>query len=198
MKSLRGNVRPTTGKVLGALFNILGAAGNIRGANFLDLFSGTGEAALEALARGAAHVVAVESSKRQAGLIKSRLEDAQGKSAYDPGIPDERHRRGSSRARCLCCDVRRAIPLLAKEGDAFGVIFADPPYGMGWGESLPPLIAKHAAILAPGGFFVLERSVRDGVADTHGIAEGKIFTERDDRIYGDTALSIYRKIMTEE
>jgi 16S rRNA (guanine(966)-N(2))-methyltransferase RsmD len=198
MKSPRGNVRPTTGKVLGALFNILGASGNIIGASFLDLFSGTGEVALEALRRGASRVVAVESSKIQAGLIRSRLCAVNGKPTRESDAANEGNLGNQSRAKCLCRDARRAIPLLAGEGTVFDVIFADPPYGMGWGESLPPLIARHAALLASGGLFVLERSVRDGVADPDGIGEGKIFSARDDRIYGDTVLSIYRKIMTEE
>ncbi|MDR1514531.1 MAG: RsmD family RNA methyltransferase [Synergistaceae bacterium] len=179
MKLPRGNVRPTTGKVLSALFNILGASRSIRGARFLDLFSGTGEVALEAIRRGASAVVAVESSLHQARLIKARLSET----------------RGESEARCVSADVRRALPILSREGAVFGVIFADPPYGMGWSEMLPRLVAKHNSLLAPGGIFILERSVRDGVVDPSG---GKIFTERDDRIYGDTVLSIYRKITTEE
>jgi 16S rRNA (guanine(966)-N(2))-methyltransferase RsmD len=180
MKLSRGNVRPTTGRVLGALFNILGASGDIVDARFLDLFSGTGEVALEALRRGASSVVAVESSRAQAGIIKSRLREI----------------CGEREAACVNSDARRAIPSLAREGPAFNVIFADPPYGMGWGESLPPLIAKHSSILAPGGWFVLERSIRDSVTDPGGLSG--VFTGRDDRIYGDTVLSIYRKIATGE
>jgi 16S rRNA G966 N2-methylase RsmD len=166
--------------VLGALFNILDASGCVRGARFLDLFSGTGEVALEAMRKGASSVVAVESSLHRARLIKTRLGNA----------------HGESEAKCVSADVRRALPLLAGEGAVFGVIFADPPYGMGWSETLPPLVAKHGSLLALGGMFVLERSIRDGVADSSAVC--KIFTERDDRIYGDTVLSIYRKITTEE
>jgi 16S rRNA (guanine(966)-N(2))-methyltransferase RsmD len=180
MKLSRGNVRPTTGKVLGALFNIIRASGDISGASFLDLFSGTGQVALEALKRGASSVVAVESSRDKARLIMSRLREACGERDVE----------------CVNADTRRAIPSLAKEGRAFGVIFADPPYGMGWSESLPQLIAKHDAILAPGGLFVLERSIRDSTADSGSL--GEVFTGRDDRIYGDTVLSFYRKMKTEE
>ena len=179
MKLSRGNVRPTTGKVLGALFNILRASQDIDGARFLDLFSGTGQVAMEALSRGASSVVAVESSRVQARLINSRLSEI----------------CGEREALCVAADVRRAIPSLAK-GRAFSVIFADPPYGMGWGESLPKLIASHDAILAPGGLFVLERSIRDRASDASDL--GGAFTGRDDRAYGDTVLSFYRKIKTGE
>jgi 16S rRNA (guanine(966)-N(2))-methyltransferase RsmD len=187
MKLSRGNVRPTTGKVLGALFNILDASGDIRMEGFLDLFSGTGEVALEALRRGASDVVAVESSKARAELINARLRQA---------LEKTRGADGHCSAKCLCRDARRAIPILARDGAVFDVIFADPPYGMGWGESLPPLIARHVSMLAPGGFFVIERSVRDAMSGADGMSG--IFAPRDDRIYGDTVLSIYHKIMTRE
>jgi 16S rRNA (guanine(966)-N(2))-methyltransferase RsmD len=180
MKSLRGNVRPTTGKVLASLFNILDASGDIRGARFLDLFSGTGEVTITAVRRGAASALAVESSHEMAGLIKDRLSR----------LYDEKN------ARCVRADVRRALPRLAKDGAVFDVIFADPPYGMGWSETLPVMIAEHRSILAPGGVFVLERSSRDSAAASGSVSE--IFAARDDRIYGDTVLSIYRKIIAEE
>ncbi len=44
------DLKPTTGLVKNALFNILG---NIEGINFLDLFAGTGQIGLEAERRGA-------------------------------------------------------------------------------------------------------------------------------------------------
>ncbi|MFA5671275.1 MAG: RsmD family RNA methyltransferase, partial [Synergistaceae bacterium] len=43
-------MRPTTGKVMQALFNILGP---LNGNSFLDLFSGSGQIALNAYKRGA-------------------------------------------------------------------------------------------------------------------------------------------------
>ena len=64
--------RPTSGKVLLALFNILG---NVRDLRFLDLFSGTGQVAKTALARGASAVVAVESERSRCADIKKRITD---------------------------------------------------------------------------------------------------------------------------
>ena len=60
-------VRPTSGRVLLALFNILG---DIEGANFLDLFAGTGHVGLEALKRGANSCIFVENVKSRAENIK--------------------------------------------------------------------------------------------------------------------------------
>jgi 16S rRNA (guanine(966)-N(2))-methyltransferase RsmD len=153
--------RPTTGRVLQALFNILGPIG---GVPFLDLFSGTGRVAEEAARRGAEPVVAVESDRGRGEAIRSRLEG-----------------RG---VRVLIQDVRRALPLLVRRGERFGLIFADPPYDLGWGDLLPGLLGE-GHLLAPGGRIVLERSIREEVR------LGSLW-EREDRRYGDTILSFLR------
>jgi 16S rRNA (guanine(966)-N(2))-methyltransferase RsmD len=161
--------------VLGALFNILDSSGDIRGARFLDLFSGTGDVAMEAVRRGASFVTAVESERAKAAEISARMAVL----------------RDENIAKCLCADARRALPRLLRNASVFDVIFADPPYGMGWSESLPCMIASHSPILARGGVFILERSRRDTM--TSSPTEAAIFHPREDRVYGDTILSIYRK-----
>lgn len=56
LKSLAGdNTRPTTDKVKGAIFNMLGQY--LDGGVVLDLFSGSGGLAIEAVSRGADHAV---------------------------------------------------------------------------------------------------------------------------------------------
>ncbi len=110
--------RPTSGKVLQALFNILG---DIRGKAFLDLFSGTGRVAGFARERGADPVVAVETLARRAKDIKSLFQG-------DEGVT------------ILAMDVRRAAGLLRRKNRAFDVIFADPPYGEGWPAVLGPIL----------------------------------------------------------
>ncbi len=58
------------------------------------------------------------------------------------------------------------------------VIFADPPYNF---ELYKPLIEKALAVLASGGLFILEHDKR------------KEFSADETRLYGDTALSFWRK-----
>lgn len=157
--------RPTSGKVLLALFNILG---NIHGLRVLDLFAGTGQIAKTALLRGASAVVAVESERARCAEIKKRVSD--------------------ERLTCLCLDVRRAIPKLAKSAAPFDVIFADPPYLLDWGRNLPELMGQHLLLLADGGVFVFEHSQRELVVGE--LPEG-FFAEH--RTYGETVLSFYRK-----
>jgi len=163
------NMRPTSGKVAQAFFNILGSSGLHR-EDFLDLFAGTGAIALKALQIGAPSAICVESDKNAARTIAERL----ARSVTD-----------KERTGCLALDVRRAIPRLAKEGRSFGVVFADPPYSMGWGKTLPLLMAENWLLVTPGGVFAFEHSSRETPSD--------IFVPRDDRIYGETVISFYWK-----
>lgn len=110
--------------------------GPLSGRRFLDAFSGTGRVALEAARKGAS-VVTIELLPQRARAVKDLLTgwDHQG----------------------LCCDVRRGLTKL--EGCVpFDVIFADPPYGMGWHTDWPALLAGHADLLAPDGLAVLEHA----------------------------------------
>ena len=174
-KRTTDKMRPTSGKVLAALFSILRSA-SLEREDFLDLFSGTGEAALEALRRGAKRVVCVESDSARARNISGRL------SAYVSGLPAEPDGENVS-AECIRRDTRRAVPNLAREYREFGVVFADPPYGMGWGQILPRLMEENWDIVSSGGVFVFERSSREEPAE--------ISIPRDDRIYVETVLSFY-------
>ena len=158
------DVRPTTSKALLALFNILG---NINGLAFLDLFAGTGGVGLRALSKGAISVTFVESERRRASDIKNKLK---------------------TDCTALCLDVRRALPKLSKEGKTFDIIFADPPYELGWSEELPPLFEKYSELLAPGGVFVFEHS-----SNEDPIEMDKDKWERQDRAYGFSVFSIYKR-----
>ena len=166
---LSKNIRPTSGKVLLALFNILNASGHACGANFLDLFAGTGAVSLAALENGARAATAVESDRGGVSEMAKKF------------------LRHGDTARAVCGDVRRIVPSFARAvaagGEPYDVVFADPPYHMGWGAELPPLIEKNFAILARPGVFVFERTAREAVAE--------ISVPRDDRVYGETVLSFY-------
>lgn len=157
-------MRPTTGKTALALFNILG---NISGRSFLDLFSGSGQIAISAARKGAEPVTLVESEKKRFGdIIK----------------------RAPADMKCLNMDVRRAVPKLAKNGESFDVIFADPPYKLGWGKELMELFAANQRLLAPDGIFVFEHS-----DDEEPAPLDEAVWEREDRKYGGTVLSFYSR-----
>ena len=72
LKALEGEeTRPTTDKVKESLFNIIQF--EIEGSRFLDLFSGSGQLAIEAVSRGAESAVAVENSRFAAEIIKENI-----------------------------------------------------------------------------------------------------------------------------
>ncbi len=157
-------MRPTAGKVRSALFSILG---NITGMSFLDLFSGSGQIAFTACERGAAPVVSVESDRARHAVIAAKAPEG---------------------VACLHMDVRRAAARFAKRGESFDIIFADPPYRLGWGKELPALMESNESILAPGGVIIFEHAAEEEAAD---ITPAEWL--REDRVYGGTVLTFYRR-----
>src|SRR5215207_8604815 len=62
--------RPTSDRVREALFSALTADPGLDGAAVLDLCAGSGALGLEALSRGAAHALFVESDRRAAAVLR--------------------------------------------------------------------------------------------------------------------------------
>ncbi len=156
--------RPTTGKALLALFNILG---NVIELNFLDLFAGSGRVGFTALQKGAANVTFVESERKRALEIKNKCKLG---------------------ADVLCLDVRRALPKLIKEGKNFDIIFADPPYELGWNKELISLFEKYSSILADDGVFIYEHSNQEVPA----MLDDTVW-QKQDRAYGLSVFSFYKR-----
>jgi len=152
------DVRPTPSKVRQALFNILGSVEDMC---VLDLFSGSGLMALEALSRGAAMVISVEKSKR----IFKHLQDVR----CDWDIQDG--------WQLLCGDVQGILPHLA--GQHFDLVFADPPYAQGISECIPRWLDDSRISCAQ---LVIEESGRVDPVWPSG------WTEPQSRRYGDTCL----------
>jgi 16S rRNA (guanine966-N2)-methyltransferase len=117
LRSLHGmDVRPTSDRLRGTLFNIL-SSGNpsaLEGTVLLDLFAGTGAVGIEALSRGAKQVYFVESSPAGVGLIRKNLESL--------GI--------TGGFRVLHAELPQALWRMEREHVAADVVFIDPPYRM--------------------------------------------------------------------
>lgn len=158
------DVRPTSGRVLSALFNILG---DIDGAKFLDLFSGTGRVGLEALKRGASFCAFVESMKERAASIKK-----------------------SDNVLVLSLEVRRAVSWLAKREMKFDVIFADPPYNAGWLDVLPSL-QNLDKIFSDDCIFIIEHSTREKFFLKDNPHNFQITSQRE---YGETCLTFLQRM----
>ena len=72
LKAPKGmHTRPTTDKIKETIFNIL--APEIYDCRFLDIFSGSGAIAIEALSRGAEEAVLIENDREALGVIRDNL-----------------------------------------------------------------------------------------------------------------------------
>lgn len=135
--------RPTASKVRLAVMNCL--APELPGARWLDLCSGSGVMACEALQRGADTVVAIERDRQIAAICRSNLQ------AVHAGLPETR--RGRAQVAVHCTAAER---WLSRSGEQpFDLIYADPPYDSGLYGELATQVLK-TGLLAPGGTLLLE------------------------------------------
>lgn len=104
------DLRPTTGKVREALFDIL--RGTIGNARFLDLYAGTGAIGIDALKEGASHVTFVEKSKHLSMNIRDLV----------------RKKHLMERAEIINKKALTFIEWAELESLTFDIIFLDPPY----------------------------------------------------------------------
>ena len=155
-------LRPTPDAMRERVFAVL--AGAVEGAVLLDLYAGTGAITLEALSRGAARAVAVEKHPAAARLLRDNVAAL--------GATD--------RVDVLARDAAAAVRLLARRGDRFDLVWADPPFEA-WSEGLAAveavadagLLATHAIVclecpadadVAPRTRLHVERDLRGGAS----------------------------------
>lgn len=161
-------LRPTADKVRKAVFDALGEA--VAGTKVLDLFSGTGALGIEALSGGAAEAVFVEIDKRQAAKINENLKAL--------GL--------EKKAKVICLDAVKAIETLHRQGEMFGLVFLDPPYGEGWEARCAEAVFTRA-ILSKNAWALMESSSRD-VASPENFGN---LVKIKEKIYGDTRVVFY-------
>jgi len=163
-------VRPTSDKVRGAIFNILGQW--MEGLSVLDLYAGTGALAFEALSRGAEHAVLVDVSSEGLGLCRKNAESF----------------KLQDRVEILPVPAVRACQKLGKQQRVFELIFADPPYGKNAVQDVLAAVLENG-LLGPKGMLVLEHSAEELSPPSFG--DGPSLTRHDLREFGDTAVSFY-------
>ena len=143
LKVPRAGVRPTGDRAREGLFNSLGSLLDLDGARVLDLYAGSGALGLEALSRGAAEAVFVESGAGVLPVLRANLAAV--------GLPGGRVVQGS-----VPTVVTAAAPA------AFDLVFADPPYAAPAEEVLGVLGALVGnGWLTPDAVVVVERSSRE-------------------------------------
>lgn len=157
-------LRPTSGLVREAIFNILGE--RVVGARVLDLYAGTGALGLEALSRGAAELVLVEGERAACEAILQSL----GRAGY------------TERATL----IRGRLPAaLGPVSGQFDVVLVDPPYNVRGAEET---FAQLPRCMAEGGLIVYEHASRYNPPER---PEGLLRLER--RTYGDSAIALYAR-----
>jgi 16S rRNA (guanine966-N2)-methyltransferase len=131
--------RPTGDRVREAAFALIGP---VEGARVLDLFSGSGALGIEALSRGAARCVFVESARPACAVISRNLEKLRLTSAV-----------------VLCQDVVAVLREERARGHRYELVLADAPYE-DWERYEEPLGRLLPEVLAPGGLIVIETAAR--------------------------------------
>jgi 16S rRNA (guanine966-N2)-methyltransferase len=141
------STRPTSDRTREGLFAaVLAELGTLQGAAVLDLYAGSGAVGLEALSRGAADVLLIESDPRAAQVIRRNIETvalAGARLVQDRAVRALRRGPGQARPR--------------------GLVFADPPYAAGDEELSEVLvILVDLEWLARDALVILERDARSG------------------------------------
>jgi 16S rRNA (guanine966-N2)-methyltransferase len=146
--------RPTSDRARQAVFNILEHAPwspGLQGRRVIDLFAGSGALALEALSRGAAYALLVETDEAARGAIRQNIE------ALHLFGRTRVHRRDAT-------DLGRKP---ASDGAPFDLAFLDPPYAKGLGEKALAGLTS-GGWLAPGAVVVFERGASEPELEAPG------------------------------
>lgn len=160
--------RPIMDRVKEALFSIIGS--DIKGANFLDLFAGTGSVGIEALSRGAEFALFTDVNGRAVNIVRQNLSHTC------------LHGRGKA--------IRRdAFKILAKAPERrFQFVYAAPPqYQSLWLKTLQTLDSNQDWHQA-GSRIIVQIDPKEYITD-HEFAHLKVC---DKRVYGGTMLVFYR------
>lgn len=136
--------RPTSDRVREALFSALAHDPGLDGAAVIDLCAGSGALGLEALSRGAAHALFVESDRRAAAVLRRNVDTI--------GLPGAQVRAAQA-----------GVVLAGPADRAYDILLADPPYAVPDDEVVGWLGAAEAhGWLAPDAVAVVERATRGG------------------------------------
>ena len=157
--------RPTSERAREAVFSILS---EVSGARVLDLFAGSGALGIEALSRGAAHAIFVDS---EIAAIRTILDNVS--------------RLGlGERALVVKADIAKAaLPVV----EPLDLVFVDPPYLRA--VDFGPLLGRALApLLRPGARVVSESDRREPLELDLPLTL--------ERRYGDTLIRIYQSAHT--
>lgn len=162
LRAPRAGVRPSADRVREATFMRLG---DLEGARVLDLYAGSGALGIEALSRGAAHVVFVDRASGSLSALRENL------TSLDL----------ARSATVVRGDAVKTVARLAARGERFALVLVDAPYAEGGDDALRAIAAS--GLLAPGGRVVTESAKRQALCPIEGLEL------EDERCYGETRIA---------
>jgi 16S rRNA (guanine966-N2)-methyltransferase len=154
------DTRPTSDRVRESAFNLVGP---VDGAVALDLYAGSGALGLEALSRGAASVVFVETDRDALRTIERNLDKLR--------LPG---------ARVVPHDVTAVLAQETAAGRKYDLVLVDPPYAM---TDYTTLARYLPHVLADEGVLVFETDAR--------VEPGLPLEVRKCRVYGGTRVTLF-------
>jgi 16S rRNA (guanine966-N2)-methyltransferase len=154
---------PMSERIRNALFNSVGS--EIHDAHVLDTFAGTGAVGLEALSRGAARITFIEKDRVAQKVLTENIQTLDVESTTEI--------------------IRTSVSswLSMYQGEAFDVIFVDPPYH----DTQFSTVERLFGVLKPGGLMVLSHPGRGEEPTKAGVVVV------DNRSYGNAFLTFYRR-----
>lgn len=163
-------VRPTADRVKEALFSALSSRfGSFEGLSVLDLFAGSGGLGIEALSRGVAETLFVDSHPESITLVRKNLTMT--------GL--------ESAAALLLMDACKALKRVAADGRRFDIVLVDPPYA---DKELSERVLKLLAeldLLSQSSIIAFETDSRSELSTPDNI---RLVSRK---VYGDTAVSFF-------
>ncbi|MBQ4332003.1 MAG: 16S rRNA (guanine(966)-N(2))-methyltransferase RsmD [Spirochaetaceae bacterium] len=160
-----GVIRPAMDRMRESLFAILG---ELEGKSFLDLFSGSGTVAIEAVSRGASHVELVEKDKIKVGTVLSNVALTE-----------------KEMGRKIHCHFMAVELFLKRCKNKYDIIFLDPPFPYKYHQSLIEMVSK-GELLTPGGVALIHRPKEKEMPDS--VLQLKLADRRE---YGRSIVDFY-------
>ena len=160
-----GVIRPAMDRMRESVFSILG---DLEGKSFLDLFSGSGTIAIEAVSRGAAHVELCEKDKIKINTVLENVSIAE----KETGLK-------------IQCHFMPVEYFIKRCKSSFDLIFFDPPFPYKFHEQLVKQ-ADEKGILNKNGMLMVHRPEEHFMPDKIG----KLI-RIDQRVYGRSIVDFY-------
>ena len=146
LKTIPGtDTRPTTDRIKETLFNMIQI--EVPGCYFLDLFSGSGSIALEAVSRGATKAVLVENSRKAAACIQDNINFTKFNSFCDLKVMD-----AVSALRTL---ERKYV---------FDIVYMDPPYNQNLEKEVLSYL-KESSVIDEDSLIIIETSLETDLSE---------------------------------